>query len=98
MRTGKHQDARTDRESIREALRRVGATTNPLENPVFCFGPQNAVGIGFASARGTLIRPGTPGHLLPAGEGTIPTFSHWERVAEGRMRAAAPSGPACRAS
>ena len=32
------------------------------------------------------------------GEGTIPTFSHWEKVAEGRMRAAAPSGPACRAS
>ena len=40
----------------------------------------------------TLIRPGTPGHLGPRrgseGEGTIPTFSHWEKVAEGRMRAA----------
>ncbi len=40
----------------------------------------------------TLIRPGTPGHLGPRrgpeGEGTIPTFSHWEKVAAGRMRAA----------
>ena len=27
-------------------------------------------------------------HLLPGGEGTIPTFSRWEKVAAGRMRAA----------
>ena len=39
-----------------------------------------------------LIRPGTPGHLGtrrgPEGEGTIPTFSPGEKVAEGPMRAA----------
>ena len=45
--------------------------------------------------RKTLIRPGVPGHLLPEGEGTIPTFSprspSGAQVAEGRMRAA-PAG------
>ena len=42
----------------------------------------------------TLIRPGMPGHLGPRrgpeGEGAILPFSHWEKVAEGRMRAARP--------